>query len=359
MKGSSTVRRLIIGILVVAASGAVGIGLLAVPVSSWRTGESAPIDFHLEPANQSSPDRLWIDTDPACGFSRLSDPDDCFAIAKIAMRNTVDLAGISTVFGNADLATNNKIANELVSILNSEGYQLPEIFTGADSPFDPESTKPTAASIALSLALSERKLTVLALGPLTNIAQAIQTDPSIQQNLTRIIAVMGRREGHLFHPSEGKGKGLLFGHGPVFSDFNFRKDPDAVRFLLATDIPITLVPYEAARDVIFTTGALEELAQSSIAGAWLAERATDWMEFWRADVGIEGFYPFDLVAAHYVLSSSDFECAIVSAQVIDGWAPDWLWALDSEGLIVSAITAEPVNVRVVTYCPQVSSTAVL
>jgi hypothetical protein len=62
---------------------------------------------------------------------------------------------------------------------------------------------------------------VVALGPLTNLAAVLDARPELRSRVARVVAVMGRRPGHVFHPAEGAGGGLLFGHGPVFRDFNF------------------------------------------------------------------------------------------------------------------------------------------
>lgn len=90
----------------------------------------------------------------------------------------------------------------------------------------------TPASEALIVALETGPLTILALGPLTNIAQALTARPDLVANIARLIAVMGRRQGHLFHPAEGEGHGILFGHGPVFRDFNFDQDREAAARVL-------------------------------------------------------------------------------------------------------------------------------
>lgn len=50
----------------------------------------------------------------------------------------------------------------------------------------------------------------------------------------RVVAVMGRRPGHRFHPSQNVATGaMLFGHGPVFGDLNAVLDPKAVSDVLA------------------------------------------------------------------------------------------------------------------------------
>ncbi|MGH7314778.1 MAG: hypothetical protein ACREJS_00820, partial [Candidatus Rokuibacteriota bacterium] len=55
---------------------------LAIPVHIWRTGRQPVTPLVLEPGNVfADPSRrVWIDTDAACGASRRTDPDDCFAI---------------------------------------------------------------------------------------------------------------------------------------------------------------------------------------------------------------------------------------------------------------------------------------
>ena len=63
-----------------------------------------------------------------------------------------------------------------------------------------------------------------------NLAAAVGHAPALQRNLAGIVAVMGRRAGHRFHPSEGSSAGAVaFGQGPVFSDFNFVSDLLAVQ----------------------------------------------------------------------------------------------------------------------------------
>lgn len=334
---------------------ALGLGTFALPVQSWRTGEPDPVEFPTAPSTFSMPTRLWIDTDAACGHSRRSDPDDCLALFALAHADTdgMTIAGISTVFGNADIEVTDRTTRHLVSKLAATGHTLPDVTRGAPEPLANSEPAPTSATAALADALGQGHMTILALGPLTNIATTLRLNPSLAKNVKRIIAVMGRHPGHLFHPSEGKSHGILFGHGPVFSDLNFRKDPEAARFLLSTDVPITLIPYEAARDWVLTPTDLDRIADEGAAGAWIAEAAGGWLEFWQESVGLNGFYPFDLVAAQYVTDARNFQCAKATAYVETGWAPDWLWLFDNAGLYVRPEAANESG-RAVSYCPGLS-----
>jgi len=329
----------------------------ALPVNSWRTGEVPTAEIPTEPSRVDAPSRLWIDTDAACGHGRRSDPDDCLALLLLARSDWIEIAGVSTIFGNASIEVTDRTTRALASRLSAAGTPLPEVSRGAGTPMAAPRWRQTEATAALSDALAEGPLTVLALGPLTNVAATLRSDPGLSERIDRVIAVMGHRPGHLFHPSEGRGNGILFGHGPVFSDLNFRKDPEATRALLATGVPFTLIPYEAARDVMLNASDLDRIATSGPAGAWVAESAADWLEFWRDDVGLDGFYPFDLVAASYALEPGAFYCGEAEARVQTGWAPDWLWPIDSAGLLVTAPGAERDGPSV-TYCPDAEKATV-
>ena len=173
-----------------------------------------------------------------------------------------------------------------------------------------------AAQTALATALREGTLDYVALGPLTNLAAVLAREPGLGQRINRVVAVMGRRPGHRFHPSENQGLGaMLFGHGPIFRDLNAVLDPDAVSVVLRSGIPLVLLPYSAARQVLMTRSDLDALARTTPVGQWVAHRSRDWLAFWHREVGLNGFYPFDLMAAAYVREPASFRCARVNAWV--------------------------------------------
>ena len=342
-----SIRRAVGGVLALACILALGLSTFAFPVESWRTGEAIETEFPVSPSGAETPQRIWIDTDPACGHGPRSDPDDCFAIHELVTSGSFEIVGISSVFGNAGIDVTDQIARELAEKLSESGHRLPSIDRGAASPVD--GVTPASSSIAKALAAG--RLTILALGPLTNIASVLKVDPDLSARVEAVVAVMGQRPGHLFHPSEGRGDGVLFGHGPVFSDFNFRKDAEAARLLLSADVPVTLIPYEVAREVLATPEDLDRIAASGPAGEWIANGAKGWLDFWHSKVGLDGFYPFDLVAARYILNPNDFLCGPGVAHVDKGWAPNWFWLIDDAGLFVEpSASASPGSA--VTYCPK-------
>ncbi len=316
----------------------------ALPVREGRTGELAapPLPTVAGGPPVTLPARLWIDTDAACGAGRTTDPDDCFAILLLARAAGVEIVGVSTVQGNAPLPQTDSVTRELVGALQREGSRGPPVHRGAGP-----------ATAALRQALEEGPLTLVALGPLTNVAAALENRPDLQANVGRLVGVMGRRPGHLFHPAEGEGTGgILFGHGPVFGDFNFEQDRAAATLVLGMRLPTTLVPYDAAREVLLTESDLARLERRGGAAAWVAERARGWLDYWKADVGLPGFYPFDLLAGAYVIAADRFDCAEAEAWITRDlrlwgrlWGP-WAVLVQPQGIR----PAEPKVHGPVLYC---------
>jgi inosine-uridine nucleoside N-ribohydrolase len=328
------------------------------PVRVWRTGEldMPPLALVAGGPAVDMPRRVWIDTDAACGHGRRVDPDDCLAILLLAKTPGIEIVGISTVHGNAPLATTDRTARELVALL--DGIEAP-VYRGSAAPLGDDRSAEAPAHDALRSALSAGPLTILALGPLTNIAAALEGRPGLAANVGRLVAVMGRRPGHLFHPAEGRGSGgILFGHGPVFTDFNFAEDPEAAAAVVAMRLPATLVPYAAARELILDRSDLDRIAAAGPAGAWVAERARAWLDFWNDDVGLPGFFPFDALAAVYVGEPALFACAEATARVAKDETQGPLWRLlfGSPALLVGPASADLPKARAsapVVYCPEV------
>jgi inosine-uridine nucleoside N-ribohydrolase len=290
---------------------------LALPVETWRTGrqDQPPLPEIPAAGMPEPPERIWIDSDAACGAGARVDPDDCLAILYLGLQDGIRIAGLSTVFGNAVLEQTDRTARRLAALLAEQGGAFVPVHRGAATPLGDRAAGPTEATTALHDALSAGRLTLLALGPLTNLAAALDARPDLRDRVERIIAVMGRRPGHIFHPSENSGSGSFLGHGPIFRDFNVIQDTEAVERVVEMDVPLVLVPYDAATAVEIDRATLDRLAATGPAGRWVARRSTTWLDYWNADVGREGFYPFDLIAAVFATHPERFACARVSVEV--------------------------------------------
>jgi purine nucleosidase len=330
---------------------------LALPIPGWRTGWGEVEALDLAPAGAFALDshRVWIDTDAACGAGRMTDSDDCLALVALLKARGADVVGISTVFGNAPLEVTDATTRALTSQLAAEGFEVPSVHRGRDAATTADGVDPTPAERALEKAFSDAPMVIIALGPLTNIAAVLRRRPDLAPRVRRIVAVMGQRPNHVFHPVEGGTAAILFGHGPIFRDFNFVKDDAAAAELLARGLPITLIPYEAAREIAITGRDLDAMRHAGPSARWVAERSRGWLDFWREDIRQRGFFPFDLVAATYLLHPELFRCAELSAS-IEPHSWFWRWRLGESGLFVKPgrVEAGDEPVPRVVYCPTLS-----
>lgn len=333
--------------------------VLALPVSNWRTGQGdielltlAPAGAHAVKAR-----RIWIDTDAACGAGRTTDPDDCLALLALLKAPSMRVVGISTIFGNATIGVTDRTTRDIVSLLATEGFPTPPVYRGRSSSLDANyAVDQTPSDNGMRNALSEAPMTIVALGPLTNIAAVLRSHPDLAPQVQGIVSVMGQRPGHVFHPVEGGAARILFGHGPVFKDFNFAKDRLAAAELLALGIRMTFVPYEAAQALTITETDLNAMARAGSAARWVAERSREWLSFWHQDIRQPGFYSFDLAAAVYLLHPELFRCAQVRYRIgKHSWF--WRWRLGDTGLFVGQLIdgEQAKSGHRVVYCPSASA----
>jgi len=118
-----------------------------------------------------------------------------------------------------------------------------------------------AEVIADAVAGSPAPPLVVALGPWTNIADALAVDPGLAGRIAGIHAMGGTIDAPGNVWADGKPSDV-----PV--EFNFGADPDAVAAVLATDVPVTLVPLDATDDLPVTQAFVEALeADHDAAGA--------------------------------------------------------------------------------------------
>ena len=73
----------------------------------------------------------------------------------------------------------------------------------------------------------------------------------------------------------------------------------------------------------------------------MAERSRAWLEFWRSEAGLDGFYPFDLMAAAYMRDPARFGCARVTAWVGDDALLRWFGG--GPALLVAQHTGLPTS----------------
>lgn len=221
--------------------------------------------------------RLILDTDLSMGEVG-SEIDDGFALALAVADPSLSLELVTTVRGNTDLDTVTRLTRELLRRLGARTRMVPGARTALvpRDPLPPLAGEPLAdewapAAIARLVLDNPGEITVVAIGPLTNVALAVLLEPRVARAVKQVV-VMG---GHFFGQShEHRQPG----------EFNFWCDPEAVNVVLASGAPVRLVGLDVtnrtrlsrddAHELIAAGGAFSEFA-GTCALAWIDRLARE------------------------------------------------------------------------------------
>jgi purine nucleosidase len=205
-----------------------------------------------------APARILIDTDPGT--------DDALAILLALHSPEVQVAGISIVAGNVtaqqglenalkvvslanrcDLPVARGAARPLNQPLNTEpfwngrnglgGAELPPSRCRADSRFAPD-------LIIQLVRQHPHDITLVPIGPLTNIALAASKDPGIVPLVRGVVLMGGSISG---------------GNVNAASEFNIHADPEAADIVFNAGWPLTMVGLDVTERTLFTEGDVRRL----------------------------------------------------------------------------------------------------
>lgn len=224
------------------------------------------------------------------------DIDDAFALAYLLNSPEIDLVGVTTVFRNTV-----KRAKMAVKLADSLGYKV-DVYAGENNPIKQDvqallteairanekvdelglylppqyDQKMDDAKIAdehavdAIIRLAEKytnQLTVLCIGPLTNIAKAIERSKAMHK-IHRIVLMGGYDANH--HP-----------------EWNIRCDPEAARVVFTSDIPVWSVGLDVTLQCTLDSAYLNSLKkQQSSAGQLMQQMLTRWFEHYAFDVPV-------------------------------------------------------------------------
>lgn len=230
-----------------------------------------------------------IDTDPGLGEPG-SDIDDGLAIALALRSPELEVLGLTVVNGNVDLATGVTVARDLVERL---GHPDLPVLAGADVPLvrpmgpvralfdavlgaeqvesptrrDAATTEHAADFLVRTAAARPGEVTVIAIGPMTNLALAIQRDPSFAANVGELVLMAGSATGYAQNVT-------------VVGDFNAYVDPEALDIVLRSGARIRMVGLDQTSRVMLTRADAADLrATGSGFGDWVADCTDAWIDF--------------------------------------------------------------------------------
>jgi purine nucleosidase len=204
------------------------------------------------------PRKLLIDTDTAS--------DDAVALIMALRSPLVEVLGITVVAGNigVEQATRNALltvelcgANVPVYMGAAKPLQRPlepaSWFHGMDglgdvgyAPANPHPNPKHAVDAILNLANANPGLEMITLGPLTNLALALQKDPLLGKKFSRCV-IMG-------------GAACCEGNVTPAAEFNLWADPEAARIVFLSGLPLELVGWELSRhDAVLNDADIQQL----------------------------------------------------------------------------------------------------
>ena len=241
---------------------------------------------------------IWIDTDLSVGMKRhgrpgYSDVDDGFAVLQLMKSSHVEIHGISAVFGNTQIDNAYTLCRYMSKAFASD--HIP-VFKGAGEAINVQNVFKNQGVEALAKALKDQKLTIVAIGPATNIGLLLLNYPGLAGQIEEIVLVAGRRK-----PTDYFAIGT---QGLRARDFNFEMDNNAFELIFQFGLPVTLCPFEISHKVWLNQDDLDRFARGDAGCRWLADKSRAWLQQW-LDQGAKGFNPFDVLASHYILEPDD------------------------------------------------------
>jgi inosine-uridine nucleoside N-ribohydrolase len=238
----------------------------------------------MESASSKSPRRVIIDTDPGI--------DDALALALALRSPELRVEAITTVGGNVNVELGTRNALRVLEALGVK--DPPPVARGAGQPLErdpvdashvhgadglgnisnlagpdgsprypaPRATACDQEAVDLILDIVKKspgKITLIAVGPLTNVAMAIERDVAAMRQLAELIVMGGSVEG--------------VGNVTATAEFNFYADPHAARQVLRAGLNTTLVGLDVTEKTLLSKSDFEaQLARSGDpAGKFIAD----------------------------------------------------------------------------------------
>lgn len=238
----------------------------------------------------TQPQSLIIDTDPG--------QDDAVAILLALASPEINLLGITTVAGNVPLALTQENARKICDLAGRTDMQVfagldrplvrPLVTaehvhgrTGLDGPVLPDPETPLQEQHAVDYIIDTLRrepagsVTLAPIGPLSNIAMAMQRAPDIIPRIRQII-LMG---------------GAYFEVGNITpaAEFNIYVDPHAAKVVFASGVPVTMMPLDVTHKALTRTDRVAALRTiGNRTGVAVAEMLEFFERFDEAKYGSDG-----------------------------------------------------------------------
>lgn len=249
---------------------------------------------------------IILDTDPGV--------DDALAILLAERHPAIAMHGITTVYGNSTVAHSTTNALTILELIQSST----KVYQGAHVPlfgspvlaschgdnglggFSLPTIKKKAESMnAIEYLISQldsasEPLTLVCIGPITNLALVLNLRPDLQYKIQEIVILAG----------------VIYEKGNItaVADFNTINDPYALDIVLSLQTKKILIPINVCRKVLFTKRDFDSVQNKSFAKR--LKRIIDiYISYYANDTihgGFSGGVMYDVLAIAYLIDSAMF-----------------------------------------------------
>jgi inosine-uridine nucleoside N-ribohydrolase len=243
---------------------------------------------------------ILIDCDPG--------HDDAIALLLALASPEVDLLGITTVAGNQTLEKTTANALKILEFVGRTGVPVaagaprplvrePYVAayvhgeTGMDGPDLPAPrTAPVSEHavdfLAAKLTASPEPVTVIPVGPLTNVGLLLARYPEAADRIDRIVLMGGA---------------IAEGNVTPAAEFNIWADPEAASRVFTSGIDVTMIGLDVTHKALFRPADSERLAATGRVGRLVAELFGFYQQFHSEQYGWDGSPVHDAVAVAHVV----------------------------------------------------------
>ena len=265
-----------------------------------------------------APRKIIIDTDPG--------QDDAIAILlALASPEDVELLGITAVAGNVPLPLTQKNARIVCELA---GHPETKVFagcgapltrklvtaehvhgkTGLDGPPVDDPVMPLQEQHAVDFIIETLRtensgtVTLCPIGPLTNIATALERAPDIIPRIQEIVMMAGAY--------------FEVGNITPTAEFNVYVDPEAAKIVFAAGVPITMMPLDVTHKALATKPRIDAFRNMGTKVGTVVAEWTDYFErFDTEKYGSEGAPLHDPCTVAYLINPKLFSGRHINVEI--------------------------------------------
>ena len=256
---------------------------------------------------------IIIDTDPG--------HDDAMAIMLLERSGAVDIMAITTVAGNSSIQNVTSNARYILDLLGSE---IP-LYSGSVKPLKREliravvhgegglegadiSTQAKLTGDAVEKIISivrefTGKISVVVIGPETNIAQAFLQDPELPSMIKQLV-IMG---GAISVP----------GNKNRVAEFNIFVDPEAADIVFKAPVRKVLIPLDVCNDIILQMSDFKKIKGSKLYEP-LIKMMRKYIVGLKNGEKVNGALMYDPLAAYYLINPKAYKLVKMDIEIETG-----------------------------------------